>query len=148
MVNASNLIYKCIPNVKLCTSARPQQSLLLRRKRRHLEWRIRTLWNTMADSCDMVLRDTCPITGILRLALFLGQKPLVQYCISTCQLYLGDISTSVLEISWLHATTPTGSFPGVRRPWRVVDHTPPSSAKVKNGRDIPSLPHMYSLHSA
>jgi hypothetical protein len=29
---------------------------------------------------------------------------------------------------------------GVKRPGREVDHSPPSSAKVKNGGDIPPLP--------
>jgi len=28
-------------------------------------------------------------------------------------------------------TMGTGSLPGVKRPWRDVDHTPPSSAEVK-----------------
>ena len=28
-------------------------------------------------------------------------------------------------------TMGTGSLPGVKRPWRGVDHPPPSSAKVK-----------------
>jgi hypothetical protein len=28
-------------------------------------------------------------------------------------------------------TMGTGSFPGVKRPWRDVDHSPPSSAEVK-----------------
>jgi hypothetical protein len=36
------------------------------------------------------------------------------------------------------------SFPGVRRPWREADRSPPSSAEVKKGGAIPPLPHMYS----
>jgi hypothetical protein len=31
---------------------------------------------------------------------------------------------------------------------RVADHSPPSSAEVKNGGAIPPLPHMSSWHSA
>jgi hypothetical protein len=34
------------------------------------------------------------------------------------------------------STVGTGSFPGVKRPGRVVDHTPPSSAEVKERVDL------------
>jgi hypothetical protein len=34
-----------------------------------------------------------------------------------------------------------GSFPGVKRPGREADHSPPSSAEVKNGGALPPLPH-------
>ena len=37
-------------------------------------------------------------------------------------------------------TTGTGSFPGVKRPGRGVDHPPPSSAEVKERIAIPLLP--------
>jgi hypothetical protein len=33
--------------------------------------------------------------------------------------------------------------PGVKRPGREADHSPPSNAEVKNGGAIPSLAHMY-----
>jgi hypothetical protein len=36
----------------------------------------------------------------------------------------------------------------VKRPEREADHSPPSSAEVKNGGAIPPLPHMYSWHGA
>jgi hypothetical protein len=38
--------------------------------------------------------------------------------------------------------------PGVKRPGREADHSPPSSAEVKNGGAIPPLPNMSSWHSA
>jgi hypothetical protein len=34
-----------------------------------------------------------------------------------------------------------GSFPGVKRPERVADHSPQSTAEVKNGGSIPPVPH-------
>jgi hypothetical protein len=36
----------------------------------------------------------------------------------------------------------------VNRPGREDDHSPPSSAEVKNGGAIPPLPHMCSRHGA
>jgi hypothetical protein len=38
--------------------------------------------------------------------------------------------------------------PGVKRPGLKADHSPSSSAEVKNGGAIPPLPHMYLRHSA
>jgi hypothetical protein len=38
--------------------------------------------------------------------------------------------------------------PGVKRQGRESDHSPPSSAEVKEGGAIPSLLYMFSLHSA
>jgi hypothetical protein len=38
--------------------------------------------------------------------------------------------------------------PGVYRPELEADHSPPSSAQVKNGGDIPPLPDMSSWHDA
>jgi hypothetical protein len=38
-----------------------------------------------------------------------------------------------------------GLFPGVEWPECKADHSPPSSAEVKNGGAIPPLPHMYPL---
>jgi hypothetical protein len=49
------------------------------------------------------------------------------------------------------ASYPMGTgtnFKGVKRPERKADHSHPSSAEVKNGGAIPSLPHMSSWHSA
>jgi hypothetical protein len=37
-----------------------------------------------------------------------------------------------------------GSFPGVQRPGREASHSPPSSAEVKKGGDIPPLPNISS----
>jgi hypothetical protein len=37
--------------------------------------------------------------------------------------------------------------PGVKRPRREVDYSPPSNAEVKNGGAIPPLPRMSSWHS-
>jgi hypothetical protein len=37
---------------------------------------------------------------------------------------------------------------GVKQSGRETDHSPPSSAKVKNGGAISPLPHMSSCHSA
>jgi hypothetical protein len=39
-----------------------------------------------------------------------------------------------------------GSFPRVKRPGREADHSPPSSAEVKNGDAIPPLTHMSSWY--
>jgi hypothetical protein len=41
-----------------------------------------------------------------------------------------------------------GSFPGITQPGREADHSPPSSAEVKNGGAIAPFPHMSSWHSA
>jgi hypothetical protein len=41
-----------------------------------------------------------------------------------------------------------GISAGLKRQGREADHPPPSSAKVKNGGDIPPLPHTSSLYSA
>jgi hypothetical protein len=38
--------------------------------------------------------------------------------------------------------------PGVKRPGREADQSPPSSAEVKNGGAIPSLPHTCSWRNA
>jgi hypothetical protein len=35
-----------------------------------------------------------------------------------------------------------GHYPGVKRPMREADHSPPTSAEVKNDGAIPPLPHM------
>jgi hypothetical protein len=43
---------------------------------------------------------------------------------------------------------PGAISPGVKQPGRKADHSPPSSAEVNNGGDIPPLPHMSSWHSA
>jgi hypothetical protein len=45
---------------------------------------------------------------------------------------------------WVSGTT----SPGVKRPGREADHSPPFSAEVKNGGAIPPLPHMSSWHIA
>jgi hypothetical protein len=64
-----------------------------------------------------------------------------------------DSTATVTDISPLHSvqtgsrghpvSSPVGiggSCPGVKRPGRVADRSPPSSAEVKNGRAIPPLP--------
>jgi hypothetical protein len=38
--------------------------------------------------------------------------------------------------------------PGINRPGREADHSPPSSVEVRNGGAIPSLLHISSRHSA
>jgi predicted heme/steroid binding protein len=40
------------------------------------------------------------------------------------------------------------SFPGLKRPGREVDRSPPSSAEVKNGGAISALPRTSSWHGA
>jgi hypothetical protein len=37
---------------------------------------------------------------------------------------------------------------GVKQPGHEADHSPPSSAEVKNYGTVPSVPHLSSLHSA
>jgi hypothetical protein len=44
----------------------------------------------------------------------------------------------------LYTTVPGVLSPGVKRPGREADHSPLSSAEVKNGGAIPPLPHMSS----
>jgi hypothetical protein len=43
---------------------------------------------------------------------------------------------------------PGALSPEVKRPGREADHSPQSSAEVKNGGAIPPLPNMSSWHSA
>lgn len=38
--------------------------------------------------------------------------------------------------------------PGVKRPGREADHSPPSPVEIKNDEAVPLLPHMSSLPSA
>jgi hypothetical protein len=38
-------------------------------------------------------------------------------------------------------------FPGVQRPLRVTDHSPPSNAEVKNVGPVPLLPHTSSWYN-
>jgi hypothetical protein len=38
--------------------------------------------------------------------------------------------------------------PGVKRTGREADHSPPTSAKVKNGGAIPPLPHAFLWRGA
>jgi hypothetical protein len=55
--------------------------------------------------------------------------------------------------SFVHnVQTGSGAHPasyqmGIKRPGREADHSPPSSAEVKNGGALPPLPHMSSWHS-
>jgi hypothetical protein len=59
---------------------------------------------------------------------------------------------SILHSSGAHPASyamGTGDdFPWVKRPGREADHSPPSSAEVKNGGAIPPLSHMPSWHRA
>jgi hypothetical protein len=48
-------------------------------------------------------------------------------------------------IQWV---VPGVLYPGVKRPVREADHSPPSGAQAKDGGAIPPLPHMSSWHSA
>jgi hypothetical protein len=41
-----------------------------------------------------------------------------------------------------------GYFPGLNRPGREADHSPPSSAEIKNGGCTPPLPHSSSWRGA
>jgi hypothetical protein len=43
---------------------------------------------------------------------------------------------------------PGALSPGVKQPRREADHSPPSSAEVKNGGAIPPLPHVFSYLGA
>jgi hypothetical protein len=67
-----------------------------------------------------------------------------------CKIFLfPTVSTPVLKptqppIQWV----PGALSPRVKRPGREADHSPPSSAEVKNGGDILSLPHTSSWRSA
>ena len=44
------------------------------------------------------------------------------------------------EVHPISFTTGTGSFPGVKRPGRGVDHPTPSSAEVKERVELASTP--------
>jgi hypothetical protein len=49
------------------------------------------------------------------------------------------------------ASSPMGTgafFPGVKQPGHEADHSPPSSAEVKNDGAVPQLCHMFSWHGA
>jgi hypothetical protein len=48
------------------------------------------------------------------------------------------------SIQWV----PGAHSPGIKWPGEEADHSPPSSAKVKNGGAIPPLPHTSSWHCA
>jgi hypothetical protein len=56
---------------------------------------------------------------------------------------------SVQTGSGVHpASYPNGTVgfsPGVKRQGREADHSPPSSAEVKNGGAIPPLPYVYMV---
>jgi hypothetical protein len=43
---------------------------------------------------------------------------------------------------------PGASSPGIKRPGREADHSPPPSEEVKNGGAVPSRPHMSSWRGA
>jgi hypothetical protein len=53
---------------------------------------------------------------------------------------------------WAHPSTSPmgtgGSFPGGKAAGREADHSPLSSAEVKNGGAVPPLPHTSSWHGA
>jgi hypothetical protein len=59
----------------------------------------------------------------------------------TARSALGPTQSS---IQWL----PGVVFPGLKRQRRESDHSPPSSAEVKNGGAIPPLPHTSSWRGA
>jgi hypothetical protein len=59
---------------------------------------------------------------------------------TTCRPALGPTQP---PIQWAPGTL----YPRIKRPGRKADHSPPSSAEVKNGGAIPPLPHMSSWHS-
>jgi hypothetical protein len=51
--------------------------------------------------------------------------------------------------SGAHPSSYAGAlFPGVKRPGREADHSPPSSAEVKNGGAVPPLPYTSSWRGA
>jgi hypothetical protein len=61
----------------------------------------------------------------------------------------GLISDSPVSRLALGLTQPPIQWvPGVKRPGREADHSPPSSTQIKNGKAIPPLPYMSSWHSA
>jgi hypothetical protein len=41
-------------------------------------------------------------------------------------------------------SVPGATSPGIKRPGREADHSPPYSAEVKNGGAIPPLTHMFN----
>jgi hypothetical protein len=52
------------------------------------------------------------------------------------------LNTTQPPIRWIPGTL----SPGIKQPGREADHSPASSAEVKNGEAIPALPHMSSWH--
>jgi hypothetical protein len=46
--------------------------------------------------------------------------------------------TTKLPTQWVSGAL----SPWVKRPWRVTDHSPPSSAEIKSG-SVPPLPHVF-----
>jgi hypothetical protein len=67
-----------------------------------------------------------------------GQEIFLLYTAS--RLALGPAQPPIQWVPWV--------FPGVKRPGRAADHSPPSSAKVKNTGAIPPLPHTPSWYGA
>jgi hypothetical protein len=68
-----------------------------------------------------------------------GQETFL-YCIMS-RLALGPIQPSIQWV--LEALSP-----GIKRPGGEADHSPPSSAEVKNSGAVLPLPHMSSWYSA
>jgi hypothetical protein len=63
--------------------------------------------------------------------------------------YFSTASKSALGLKISPSQWVSGSFsPGVKQPLREADHSPPSSAQLKNGGAILLLPHTSSWHSA
>jgi hypothetical protein len=65
---------------------------------------------------------------------------------------VGFFSSQLPDRLWglpnLIQRVPVAISPGVKWPGSGADHSPPSSAEVKNNGPIPPLPHMSSWHSA
>jgi hypothetical protein len=83
-----------------------------------------------------MIRDS----GVLRLGF--GSRQCKMFLISKVpRPTLGPTKPHMQWVPWAVA-------PGIKRPGRGSDHTPPSSAEVKNGGTIQPLPHMSSWNSA
>jgi hypothetical protein len=84
---------------------------------------------------------------------------LVEKCFSNKLESFECVPVTVISEMWLQVSrlalwfawppmqwVPGGLFPGVKWPGCESEHSPPSSAEVKNGGTTPTIPHIPSWH--
>jgi hypothetical protein len=91
--------------------------------------------NGIPDGIPFKMRTYCNKSKLLFLSLIINYTNYVLNSISICPI-LCTVQYSP-PIQWV----PEALSPGVKWPGRETDNSPPSSAEVKNGGLIPTLPH-------